>query len=184
MTDKPALRAQALAARAAGGDAAALDRHLRAALAPHAGAALAGYWPIRDEADPRPAMRAHDGPLLLPVVTARDHPLTFRLWRGEPLEPGPLGTAHPPARCPEGLPRVVIVPLAGYDAAGHRLGYGGGFYDRTLQALRARGPVTAIGLAFACQQVGAIPAGPHDQRLDLVVTDRGIVTPVAKNRPA
>ncbi|RJK96633.1 5-formyltetrahydrofolate cyclo-ligase, partial [Paracoccus aestuarii] len=93
MTDKPALRAQALAARAAGGDAAALDRHLRAALAPHAGAALAGYWPIRDEADPRPAMRAHDGPLLLPVVTARDHPLTFRLWRGEPLEPGPLGTA-------------------------------------------------------------------------------------------
>ncbi|WP_336390904.1 5-formyltetrahydrofolate cyclo-ligase [Paracoccus aestuarii] len=79
---------------------------------------------------------------------------------------------------------MVIVPLAGYDAAGHRLGYGGGFYDRTLQALRARGPVTAIGLAFACQQVGAIPAGPHDQPLDLVVTDRGIVTPVAKNRPA
>ena len=112
--DKAALRAQALAARAAGGDGAALDRHLSAVLASHAGAVLAGYWPMRGEADPRPALAAHDGPVVLPVVTGPARPLVFRLWQGGALEPGPFGTAHPPESAPVLTPSVLIVPLAGW----------------------------------------------------------------------
>ncbi|WP_405405192.1 5-formyltetrahydrofolate cyclo-ligase [Paracoccus sp. Ld10] len=177
-TGKAALRAQALAARAAGGDAQALSRHLIAALAPHAGAALAGYWPMRDEADPRAAMAAHDGPVVLPVVTGRACPLVFRRWRNEALQPGPFGTAHPAESAEVLAPRVLIVPLAGFDMRGNRLGYGGGYYDRTLELLRNIGPVTAIGLAFACQRLDVIPIEPTDQPLDLIVTDHGALTPM------
>ncbi|MFN3274632.1 MAG: 5-formyltetrahydrofolate cyclo-ligase [Paracoccus sp. (in: a-proteobacteria)] len=172
---KAALRAQALAARAAGGDQAALDRHLTAALAPFAAAVLAGYWPMRGEADPRAAMYAHRGPLCLPVVTGKAQPLVFRRWQGEPLEPGQWGTSHPPDSAAKLTPSVLIVPLAGFDPRGNRLGYGGGFYDRTLQMLRLARGVRAIGLAFACQELPMIPAEPHDQPLDMIVTDRGIL---------
>lgn len=184
LTAKDRLRKTALAARAAGGDQAALDRALSQALAEWRGAPLAGYWPIRGEADPRPAMAAHDGPVLLPVAVGPDRPLTFRLWRGEDLDPGPMGTRHPPATCPTARPRVLIVPLAGFDAAGHRIGYGGGFYDRTLQALRRDGPVLAIGLAYRVQALPLIPAGPHDERLDAIVTEDGILTPAHENPAA
>lgn len=176
---KAALRARALAARNRGGDPAALTGHLIAALAPYSGAVLAGYWPMRNEADPRPAMAAHAGPVCLPVVPGRAAPLLFRRWAGEPLEPGPFGTFHPAASQPLLRPRVLIVPLAGFDRAGHRIGYGGGYYDRTLQLLRESGPVTALGLAFAVQEMPAIPAEPLDQPLDLIVTDTG---PVAVDR--
>ena len=176
--DKAALRARALAARAAGGDAQALTGHLIAALAPHAGAVLAGYWPMRDEADPRAAMAAHDGPVVLPVVMGKARPLVFRRWQGDALVPGAFGTAHPPESAPVLAPQVLIVPLAGFDMRGNRLGYGGGFYDRTLELLRKSGPVTAIGLAFACQQLDLIPAEPTDQPLDLIVTDHGALTPM------
>ncbi|WP_134725834.1 5-formyltetrahydrofolate cyclo-ligase [Paracoccus luteus] len=172
---KTALRNAALAARMAGGCADALAANLTAALAPHGGAVLAGYWPMRGEPDPRPAMAAHDGPVCLPEVVARATPLRFRLWRGEALVPGVFGTSHPPETCPEVSPTVLIVPLAGFDAGLNRLGYGGGFYDRTLAHLRARGPVTAIGLAWAGQQVAPIPVEPTDEPLDLLVTDRGIM---------
>lgn len=173
--EKARLRAAALAARAAGGDQAALDRHLIAALAPYAGAVLAGYWPMRDEADPRAAMAAHPGPLCLPVVMGKARPLVFRRWQGEPLQPGPWGTSHPPDSAPGLTPDVLIVPLAGFDRRGNRLGYGGGFYDRTLQMLRLAGRVRAIGLGFACQELPAIPAEPYDQPLDMVVTDHGVL---------
>jgi len=173
---KAALRRAALAARGQGGDDAALTRGLVEALAPHRGRVLAGYWPMRDEADPRPAMAAHEGPVCLPVVTGPARPLEFRAWDGR-LEPGRFGTSHPPADSPVLVPEVLIVPLAGFDRAGHRLGYGGGFYDRTLAALRARGPVTAIGFAYAVQEIRAIPAEPTDQPLDLIVTDDGILLP-------
>lgn len=178
MTDKATLRAQALAARAGGGDDAALTRHLIAAIAPYAGAVLAGYWPMRGEADPRPAMAAHDGPLVLPVVAGRARPLLFRRWQGGDLVPGAFGTAHPPDSAPDLTPRVLIVPLAGFDGLGNRLGYGGGFYDRTLELLRQSGAVTAIGLAYDVQRLPAIPAEPYDQPLDLIVTDRGMLTPL------
>ncbi|MFN4102692.1 MAG: 5-formyltetrahydrofolate cyclo-ligase, partial [Pararhodobacter sp.] len=158
---KAALRAAVLTARrAGGGDQAALDRHLVAALAPFAGAVLAGYWPMRDEADPRVGMAAHAGPLCLPVVTGKGQPLLFRRWQGEVLEAGSWGTSHPPDSAPVLTPSVLIVPLAGFDRQGNRLGYGGGFYDRTLQMLRETGPVHAIGLAFACQELPAIPSEP------------------------
>ena len=172
--EKAALRAQARAARTAQGDAAALDEHPRCALAPHAGQVLAGYWPMRGEPDPRPAMAAHDGPVCLPVVPGRAVPLQFRLWRGEPLVAGVFGTSHPAETAPEAVPQVLIVPLVAFDARLNRLGYGGGYYDRTLAGLRAAGPVTAIGLAWAVQELPLLPTDRHDQPLDLVVTDRGI----------
>lgn len=175
---KQVLRARALAARAAIPDRearqAALTRHLAALLARHPGATVAGYWPIRDEADPRPAMLTHPGPQCLPVVLAPATPLLFRRWRpGDPLEGGGLGTWHPPDSAEAVTPDVVIVPLAGFDAAGGRLGYGGGFYDRTLELLRGRGPVLAAGFAFGAQEVGVIPAEVTDQPLDLIITEDG-----------
>ncbi|TBN44058.1 5-formyltetrahydrofolate cyclo-ligase [Paracoccus subflavus] len=175
--DKAALRVMALAARDRGGDQDTLTRHLTAALAPHRGKVLSGYWPMRGEADPRPAMAAHDGPVCLPVVPGRAVPLLFRRWDGKPLVPGPFGTFHPPDSQPVLRPEVLIVPLAGFDRQGNRIGYGGGYYDRTLQLLRETAPVTAIGLAFAVQELPEIPDEPFDQPLDLIVTDQGILTP-------
>lgn len=172
---KAQLRAQALAARGQGGDQAALDAHLRAVLAPYAGQALAGYWPMRDEADPRPAMSAHDGPIGLPVVTAKAVPLIFRRWLGDALEPGPFGTQHPPASAALVVPQVLIVPLAGFDRLGNRIGYGGGYYDRSLQQLRRAGPVMTVGLAFSVQELQVIPAESFDQPLNRIVTEREII---------
>lgn len=175
MSDKTTLRAQALAARRAGGDPVALIANLRAALAPHGGKVLAGYWPIRGEADPRPVLADWDGAVVLPVVVARDTPLTFRRWQsGDALDEGAFGTAHPPEAAPALDPQVLIVPLAGFDRAGNRLGYGGGYYDRTLARLRAAGPVVALGLAYGVQELAAIPVEPTDQPLDAVVTDHGV----------
>lgn len=173
--DKSALRKQALAARGQGGDQAGIDRKLANALAPFAGRVLSGYIAMRGEADPRAAMAAHQGPVCLPVVPGKAVPLIFRAWDGGALVPGPFGTSHPPEDAPLLVPQVLIVPLAGFDRAGNRIGYGGGYYDRSLERLRANGPVTAIGLAFATQELPAIPAEPFDQPLDLVVTDREII---------
>ncbi|MFV0382743.1 5-formyltetrahydrofolate cyclo-ligase [Paracoccus sp. (in: a-proteobacteria)] len=176
MSLKADLRARALAVRAGqGGDGQALTARLLAALAPFAGRALAGYWPMRDEADPRPAMAAHEGPLCLPVVTGKGVPLIFRQWNGGALEPGPFGTSHPGESVPGIVPQVLVVPLAAFDRAGNRIGYGGGYYDRTLQLLRENGAVTAIGLAFSCQEVPEISAESYDQPLDMVVTDCEII---------
>lgn len=172
-SEKAVLRQQALARRLEqGGDGAAITRNLIAALRPHQGQLLSGYWPMRGEADPLPAMAAHQGGLALPVVPGKAMPLIFRAWDGKTLEPGPFGTSHPPATAAEVSPQVLIVPLAAFDAAGNRIGYGGGFYDRSLQLLRAKGAVTAIGLAFASQELPLIPAESFDQPLDLIVTDR------------
>ena len=175
---KEALRRQALAARARGGDDAALTRNLIAALAPWRSKVLAGYWPIRGEADPRPAMAAHQGPVCLPVVAGPARPLLFRAYDGR-LETGRFDTRHPPADSPELVPEVLIVPLAGFDRAGGRLGYGGGFYDRTLEKLRAGGQIAAVGFAYAVQEIPLIPVEVTDQPLDLIVTDREIFRPGA-----
>ncbi|MDO5647262.1 5-formyltetrahydrofolate cyclo-ligase [Paracoccus sp. (in: a-proteobacteria)] len=172
------LRARALAARQRGGDADALTTRLIAALSPHHGRALAGYWPMRGEADPCPAMAVHNGPLCLPVVTGRAVPLIFRAWDGGDLQPGPFGTQHPDDSAPALRPDVLIVPLVGFDRAGNRLGYGGGYYDRTLELLRKSGPVVAIGLAWAVQELARVPTDAFDQPLDLIVTDRDILTPL------
>lgn len=172
-----AARARAHAARGAEASAEACA-HLLEALRPHAGHPVSGYWPIRTEVDPRPAMGALAalGPVALPVVVGAA-PLAFRRWRpGDPLVPGAFGAPIPEAD--ERLtPRVLIVPLLAFTRAGGRLGYGGGHYDRTLAAARARGPVLAVGLAFAAQEVEAIPLEPTDQPLDMVVTEAGAIRP-------
>ena len=180
MTDpaprKAVARQAALAARksafAAGqGQAAALLADL---LAAHTGAPLGGYLPMRTEIDPLPAMAAHVGPVAVPVIMGRGMPLKFREWTpGVALIPGEFG-ALIPADGPWIEPHVLIVPLLAFDARGYRLGYGGGFYDRTLQALRARRPTRAIGFAFAAQELPEVPIDATDQRLDAVVTDAGV----------
>lgn len=176
--EKAALRAQALQARqAAGGDQVGIERNLSEALRPHSDAVLAGYWPMRGEADPRPAMLAHAGMVCLPVVTGKAEPLVFRRWQGEELEPGPFGTSHPAESSPELYPNILIVPLAAFDRSGNRIGYGGGYYDRTLELLRQRQETLAIGLAFASQELPHIPAERFDQPLDMVVTCREIILP-------
>ncbi|KFE36914.1 5-formyltetrahydrofolate cyclo-ligase [Thioclava atlantica] len=174
---KDLARKAAFAARKAAhaSDDGAATRALTAVLEPYAGRVLAGYWPIRTEPDPRPAMEAHGGPLCLPVVVGQGRPLEFHRWSpGAPMIEGVFG-AHVPAQAEEVIPEVLIVPLLAFDTRGYRLGYGGGFYDRTLERLRARGPVTAIGFAFAAQEVGEVPTEPTDQPLDLIVTEAGVL---------
>jgi 5-formyltetrahydrofolate cyclo-ligase len=137
--------------------------------------AIAGYWPMRDEMDPLPlldrlAQRGYA--LALPVVTARNAPLAFRRWSsGDPLEPGEFGTRHPPATAATVTPTIVLVPLLAFDDVGHRLGYGGGHYDRPLAQLRGERPVIAVGIAYDAQRMHEVPVHDDDQRLDWVVTE-------------
>lgn len=179
---KAALRTAAEARRAAvATDPEAPARRLLPLLAGASGRVLSGYWPMRGEADPRPAMAAHVGPVCLPVVEARGRPLRFRRWAfGQPLVSGAYGAMVPADNAEDLAPDVLIVPLLAFDRAGYRLGYGGGFYDRTLEALRARGPRQAIGLAFAAQEVAAVPRAATDQPLDLIVTEAEILRPAAE----
>lgn len=140
------------------------------------GAVVSGYFPIGDELDVRPLLArlaAIGHACALPVVDARDRPLGFRHWLpGQPTIPGPFRVPEPLPTAAAIEPSVVIVPLLAFDRRGHRLGYGAGFYDRTLASLRAGGAVLAVGAAFATQEVDAIPVGPEDQPLDWIVTDR------------
>lgn len=151
------------------------DRFL-AALRPAAGAAVSAYWPLEDEFDPRPLFtelhrRGH--PIGLPVILGKGQPLTFRRWAPDvALVRGPFRVMTPPAEAPEVIPQLLLVPLLAFDRAGYRLGYGGGFYDRTIARLRAAGDVLAVGVALAAQEVGAVPRDDTDEPLDWVVTDR------------
>ena len=176
---KAAARKTAFAARKAAqgaGQGAACD-HLTQVIARLGAVPLAGYLPIRTEIDPRPAMVAHGGPVGVPVILGPGQPLMFRRWTpGVPLVEGPFG-AQIPAEGEEITPRLLIVPLVAFDRRGFRLGYGGGFYDRTLEGLRAAGPVTAVGFAFAAQELPEVPIEPTDQPLDLIVTERGVLEP-------
>ncbi len=147
-------------------------------LAGYRGAPLAGYMAIRTEIDPVPAMAeaAAHGPVCVPVIDGADLPLRFSRWEpGCAMKDGAFG-----ARIPEVddflVPEILIVPLVAFDRQGGRLGYGGGFYDRTLEQLRARGPVLAIGFAYAAQEVDALEQEPTDQPLDLLVTEAEVIT--------
>jgi 5-formyltetrahydrofolate cyclo-ligase len=137
---------------------------------------VSGFWPIKDEIDIRPLMIElfNTGcQLALPVVQGRGQRLLFRAWRpGDPLEAGVFGTLQPSPKRETLEPEALIVPLLACDEEGWRLGYGGGFYDRTLAALRARRKVMAMGVAFNAQLVPAVPHGPADQRLDWLLTDK------------
>jgi len=139
-------------------------------------AVVAGFWPMAEEIDVRPLLMelANQGcQLALPVVAAKKQPLLFRAWRpGDPLEAGAFGTLQPTAKRAVVEPEVLIVPLLAVDEEGWRLGYGGGFYDRTIEALRARKRVTTVGVGFNEQIVPEVPHDPNDQRLDWLLTDK------------
>jgi len=138
-------------------------------------AILAGYWPMSDEMDVRPAMVALDSigvMQCLPEVVAKDRPLRFRAWTPhEPLVEGPHNTFHPLPREPMMRPDVILVPLLAFDQRGYRLGWGGGYYDRTLELLRKTGKVTAIGVAFEAQQIDEVPCNEYDQPVDWIITE-------------
>lgn len=178
---KRAARLQAMEARARAAasspDAAAdLAKRFLALVPLASGATVAGFWPIGTEIDVRDLLgrlAAADHPCCLPVVVAPGRPLKFRAWSpGAPLVAGPHGTREPRSDRPELRPDVVVVPLLAFDRRGHRLGYGGGFYDRTIHALREAGPVLTVGVGYAAQEVAMLPDGPYDMRLDMIVTER------------
>lgn len=170
-------RRLAHAAHAAAAADTVAERFLALSMA--AGGIVAAYWPIGDELDPRPLMAAlaeGGGDVALPVVAAPRLPLEFRRWRpGEAMEPGAHGTWHPAATAATVVPDVLLVPLLAFDRGGHRLGYGGGYYDRTLEALRRQRQITAVGLAYAAQEVSEVPADHRDQRLDWIVTEKEMI---------
>jgi 5-formyltetrahydrofolate cyclo-ligase len=179
-SSKADLRAAALAAR----DALSSEHRIAAAQAiavrglpfeiKH-GTVVAGYSPIRSEIDPAPLMRklaARGARLALPVIVARDQALRFRAWSpGDKRVRGPLGILEPPLEATEIIPDILLVPLAAFDRSGHRIGYGAGHYDRTLDQLRASSKIIAIGVAFAAQEIEAVPALQHDVALDYVLTE-------------
>ena len=143
-------------------------------LAGQAGKILSGYMPMRTEIDPLPAMAAHQGVVCVPVVPGKAVPLRFREWSpGCEMVDGAFG-ALIPASGVTVEPEVLIVPLLTFDARGYRLGYGGGYYDRTLEMLRGRRPTLAVGFAFAAQEVEEVPIDATDQRLDAIVTEQGV----------
>jgi 5-formyltetrahydrofolate cyclo-ligase len=177
---KADLRAAALAKRDALSDqqrAAAANsvakRGLPMAIAP--GTIVSGYAPIRSEIDPAPLMRALaalGARLALPAVMARGKSLAFRVWSPDDrLMLGPLGIPEPSPAAAEVIPDIMLVPLAAFDRAGHRIGYGAGHYDFTLAHLRKTKAIAAIGLAFAAQQIELVPALQHDVALDYVLTE-------------
>ena len=151
--------------------------HLSEVLAGYRGVPVSGYLPIRTEIDPLPAMSeaAAHGLVGVPVIRGAGQPLVFSQWEPDcALVDGPFGASVPEV---ERLitPEVLIVPLVAFSRTGGRLGYGGGFYDRTLEGLRAQRPTLAIGFAYAGQEAAALPIEPTDQPLDMIVTDEGVL---------
>lgn len=142
------------------------------------GVVVAGYWPMADEADPRGLMASLAGMgahLALPCVPGRAMALVFRHWSfGNALVPGVFGTEEPVPSAPIVVPDILLVPLLAFDAAGYRLGYGGGYYDRTLADLRKKKPVLAVGVAYGGQMVNAVPREDTDEPLDLLVSETGL----------
>ena len=181
---KAALRAEALARRdalpAAERQAAAEAIAARAfPIAVSTGSIVAGFSPMRSEINPVPLMRKLAGAgarLALPVVQGRGKPLIMRAWHfGAPLKSGQWGIREPTADAAEVAPDILIVPLAAFDRQGHRIGYGAGYYDMTIHALRAKKKVVAVGIAYAAQEIEQVPATDRDARLDLVLTEREVI---------
>lgn len=179
--DKPSLRARMRQVRAAcaSADSAAAERAADAlpleAVPPFG--VVAGYWPAGAEMSPLPLMRrlaSAGADLALPVAEDRHAPLRFRRWcEGDDLAPDAFGICAPVASADDVRPDLVIAPLLAFDAAGSRLGQGAGHYDRTLQRLRAQGPLFVLGLGYAGQEADHLPSEPHDERLDGILTETG-----------
>ncbi len=183
---KPAIRKQILAKRDALSEewramaSRDIARHALAAAASGPGGPVAGYWPYKSEADPRPLMRRladYGRTLALPVID--DPNVIFRRWiEGVDLVDAGFGTLGPDASADEVRPAVLLVPLAAFDRRGARIGWGKGHYDRVIARLTADGePLLTIGIAFALQEVEAVPAEPHDRPLDWIATELALIRP-------
>jgi len=183
-TEKERLRREAIARR----DALPPEERQAAAeaiaarkfpLAMTPGSIVSGFMPLKSEINPLPLMRKLAGQgarLALPIVAGRGKSLIMREWNfGEPLATGVWGIREPKPEAAMVDPDILLVPLLAFDRAGYRIGYGGGYYDLTLAQLRARKAVIAVGLAFATQEVPAVPTTPRDERLDLVLTEREVI---------
>ena len=178
---KAHLRAEVLARR----DALPADERAAAAeqiaarafpLAVKPGTIVAGFMPMKSEINPLPLMRklAEAGAqLALPAIAGRGKPLIMRAYAiGDELARGQWGIREPKPEKPEIAPDILIVPLACFDRSGQRIGYGAGYYDMTIHALRAKKPVAAVGIAFAMQEIPQVPATERDEALDFVLTER------------
>ena len=143
------------------------------------GAIVSGFMPLKSEINPLPLMRTladAGAKLALPVVAGKGKPLTMRAFTfGDVLASGVWGIREPKPEAPEVFPDILLVPLLAFDRSGQRIGYGAGYYDMTITALRARKSVAAVGIAFAAQEVAQVPSTPRDARLDLVLTEREVI---------
>jgi 5-formyltetrahydrofolate cyclo-ligase len=152
-------------------------REFPVAVAP--GTIVSGFMPLNSEINPLALLRklaAAGAQLALPVVAGRGKPLTMHAYAfGDELAAGQWGIRQPKPEAQEVAPDILVVPLLAFDRAGHRLGYGAGYYDMTINSLRTCKPVTAVGIAFAAQEIDAVPITPRDARLDLVLTEREVI---------
>jgi 5-formyltetrahydrofolate cyclo-ligase len=143
------------------------------------GIIVSGFVPLKSEINPLPLMQklaTAGAQLALPRIVGRGSPLSMRAWQfGAPLDRGQWGIREPRSDAPEVDPDILLVPLLAFDRAGYRIGYGAGYYDMTIARLRALKPITAVGIAFAAQEVREIPKTPRDERLDLVLTEREVI---------
>ena len=173
---KRLVRQRMLAAREAWDPACgqALGQHVLNHTPPPEGAVVSGFWPMGQEIDIRPLLtdlhtRGHR--VVLPETPKRGNPLIFRLWHpGSVMVQERFGTSHPDG--PVLIPDFLLVPLLAFDRRGYRVGYGAGYYDRTLGRLPGR---FRLGVAYAEQELDEVPAGPYDERLDAVATERGVI---------
>ncbi len=172
-------RSKIAALRDGAAAAARLKDNFLAAFEVQSDQSVAAYWPFRDEIDVRPllaALEAMGCNCLLPVMIGRKEPLQFHQWKpGDVLESSRFGVLEPSKFHPSTTPDVVILPLLAFDRHGMRLGYGGGYYDRTLNALRRKGEVLAIGVAYHDQEMDDIPHDAYDQKMDALVTDQAVI---------
>ena len=143
------------------------------------GLIVAGFMPMKSEINPLPLMRKLAGAgarLALPAIAGRGKPLIMRAYAfGDEFARGQWGIREPKPEAPEVVPDILIVPLACFDRRGQRIGYGAGYYDMTIHALRAKKPIVTVGIAFAAQEIPKVPATDHDEALDFVLTEREVI---------